>query len=334
MNIAFFSAKSYETKAFNEVNKDFNFQISYFESGLTKDTVSMAKGFEAICAFVNDKVDAAVLAGLKEMGVKVIALRSAGFNNVDLLTADSLGIKVVRVPAYSPHSIAEHAVGLILTLSRKIHKAYNRVREGNFSLEGLTGFELRGKVVGVIGTGNIGTAFAQIMHGFGCIVLAYDPLHNPELEKTGVMYTSLEKIYTESDFISLHCPLTPSTKHIIDEKAVALMKSTVMIVNTGRGALIDTQAIIEALKKKQIGYLALDVYEYEDKLFFKDLSETVIEDDMIARLLTFPNVLITAHQAFLTDIALSQIANTTLANLLSFEKGEKLLNEVNKSFLK
>ena len=329
MKLAFFNTKTYEKIAFEIQNKEFKLDITFFDLGLTKETVSVLKGFEAVCVFVNDKLDAELLSSLKAVGVKLIALRSAGFNNVDLVAANSLGIKVVRVPAYSPSSIAEHAVGLVLTLSRKIHKAYNRVRDGNFSLEGLTGFELQGKVVGVIGTGKIGTAFAKIMHnGFGCTVIAYDPNPNHELEKSGIMYTSLEKIYSESDIISLHCPLNPATKHIINSKSFELMKPNILIVNTGRGALIDTKAIIEALKKKQIGQLALDVYEYEDKLFFKDLSDTVIEDDLIERLLTFPNVLITAHQAFLTDTALTQIAKITLGNIQSFEKGKKLENEV------
>lgn len=329
MKLAFFNTKTYDKTAFEEENKAFGQDICYFELGLTKETVSVLKGFDAVCVFVNDKLDAELLASLKEAGVKLVALRSAGFNNVDLVAANSLGIKVVRVPAYSPSSIAEHAVGLILTLSRKIHKAYNRVRDGNFSLEGLTGFELRDKVVGVIGTGKIGAAFAKIMHnGFGCTVIAYDPIPNPELEKSGIMYTSLDKIYSESDVISLHCPLNPASKHIINSKSFELMKPNVLIVNTGRGALIDTKAVIEALKKKQIGQLALDVYEYEDKLFFKDLSDTVIEDDLIERLLTFPNVLITAHQAFLTDTALSQIARITLENIQAFENGKKLENEV------
>lgn len=335
MKLAFFNTKSYDKTAFEEENKEFGESITYFELGLTKETVSVLNGYDAVCVFVNDKLDAELLASLKTAGIKLVALRSAGFNNVDLVAADSLAIKVVRVPAYSPCSIAEHAVGLVLTLARKIHKAYNRVRENNFSLEGLTGFELRGKIVGVIGTGKIGAAFAKIMHnGFGCTVIAYDPNPDPELEKIGVMYTSLEKIYSESDVISLHCPLNPATKHIINVQSFELMKPSVLIVNTGRGALIDTKAVIEALKKKQIGQLALDVYEYEDKLFFKDLSETVIEDDIIARLLTFPNVLITAHQAFLTDTALSQIAKITLENIQAFEKGEKLENEVNVSFVK
>jgi D-lactate dehydrogenase len=335
MKIAFFNTKSYDKHAFEEENKAFGQNITYFELGLTKETVSVLNGFDAVCVFVNDKLDAEMLSTMKTAGIKLIALRSAGFNNVDLVAADTLGIKVLRVPAYSPNSISEHAVGLILTLARKIHKAYNRVRENNFSLEGLTGFELRGKVVGVIGTGNIGAAFAKTMHnGFGCTVIAYDPFPDKELEKIGVMYTSLQKIFSESDIISLHCPLTPATKHVINADSFALMKPSVMIVNTGRGALIDTKAVISALKKKQIGSLALDVYEYEDKLFFKDLSATVIEDDLILRLLTFPNVLITAHQAFLTETALGEIASTTLANVTAFEKGEKLENEVNVSFMK
>jgi D-lactate dehydrogenase len=334
MKIAFFSAKSYDKTFFDEANKHFNYHIVYLEASLAKETYALAKGCEAVCVFVNDKLDAEVLTGLHQLGIKIVALRCAGFNNVDLAAAAQLGMKVVRVPAYSPHSVAEHAVGLVLALSRKIHKAYNRVKEGNFSLEGLTGFELHSKVVGIIGTGNIGTVFANIMQGFGCKVLAYDPTPNQVLVNAGVEYTSLPQLFAESDIVSLHCPLNPATKHIINKESVRRMKPHVMIVNTGRGALIDTQAIIEALKKKQIGYLAIDVYEYEDKLFFKDLSESVIQDDLILRLLTFPNVLITAHQAFLTETALHEIAHTTLNNLSLYKTRANLANEVNLDWVK
>lgn len=328
MKIAFFSTKSYDKEFFTKEEVKYSQAITFLEPSLTIETAALAKGHNAVCVFVNDKVDANVLELLREAGVKLIALRCAGFNNVDLETANELGIKVVRVPAYSPDAVAEHAVALILALNRKTHKAYNRVREGNFSLERLTGFELKGKVVGVIGTGKIGIAFAKIMHGFGCTVLAYDKYPNPSLGNSGIIYAQLEQIFSESDIISLHCPLTPESKHMINEEAIKLMKPSVMIINTGRGALIDTSAIIRALKRHKIGYLGIDVYENEDKLFFKDLSETVIQDDMIMRLLTFPNVLITAHQAFLTDNALHQIASVTLSNVASFEKGEKLVNEV------
>lgn len=334
MTIAFFSTKSYDKEFFTHVNVEFQQKITFLEPALSKETVALAKGYEAVCVFVNDKADSEILTLLKAQGIKLIALRCAGFNNIDLEEAKKQGIKVVRVPAYSPHAVAEHAVALILTLNRKTHKAYNRVRESNFSLENLTGFDLNGKVVGVIGTGKIGTTFARIMHGFGCKILAYDKFPDPTLEKEGIMYVQKESIFSEADIISLHCPLTPETKHIIDEEAISLMKPNVMIINTGRGALLDTAAIITALKKKQIGYLGLDVYEYEDKLFFKDLSETVIEDELITRLLSFPNVLITAHQAFLTDTALEQIAKTTLTNVSQFEKGETLLNEVKTELLR
>jgi len=328
MKIAFFSTKSYDKEFFAKEEVKYGQAITFLEPSLTTETVPLVKGHDAVCVFVNDKVDATIMASLKEFGVKIVALRCAGFNNVDLEAADKHGIKVVRVPAYSPDAVAEHAVALILTLNRKTHKAYNRVREGNFSLEKLTGFELRGKVVGVIGTGKIGIAFAKIMHGFGCTILAFDKYPDSSLGSSGIIYAQLEQIFSESDIISLHCPLTPETKHLINEAAIKLMKPSTMIINTGRGALIDTSAIIRALKRHQIGYLGMDVYEHEDKLFFKDLSETVIEDDMISRLLTFPNVLITAHQAFLTDKALEQIATITLSNVSGFEKGEKLLNEV------
>jgi D-lactate dehydrogenase len=328
MKIAFFSTKSYDKTFFTKVNEVEKHDLSFFEPSLTKETALLAKGHEAVCVFVNDKVDAEVLDRLSQLGIKLIALRCAGFNNVDLPYAAKCHIKVVRVPAYSPESVAEHAVALILTLNRKTHKAYNRVREGNFSLERLTGFELHGKVVGVIGTGKIGAAFCSIMHGFGCKVIAYDPYPNPELEKKGIMYTQLEKIFTESDIISLHCPFTPETKHIINAAAIELMKPSVMLINTGRGALIDTPAIISALKKQTIDYLGIDVYEHEDKLFFKDLSETVIEDEMISRLISFPNVLVTAHQAFLTETALEQIAEITLSSVSSFAKGAPLKNEI------
>jgi len=334
MKIAFFSTKSYDKEYFDSSNKEFQHSISYFEPSLNNETTTLAIGNDAVCVFVNDKLDANVIEKLKEIGVKLIALRCAGFNNVDLEAANRVGIKVVRVPAYSPHAVAEHAMALILTLNRKTHKAYNRVRDGNFSLENLTGFELNGKTVGVIGTGKIGATFAGIMQGFGCQVVAYDPFPNIELESKGVKFVKLEELFTKSDIISLHCPLTPETKHIVNEIALAKMKPTAMIVNTGRGALIDTKAIIQALKKKQIGYLALDVYEYEDKLFFKDLSETMIEDELIIRLLTFPNVLITAHQAFLTDNALNQIAETTLENISTFGRGGKLDNELGLAFVK
>ena len=265
---------------------------------------------------------------LNRLGVKLIALRCAGFNNVDLPSAGANNIKVVRVPAYSPHAVAEHAVALILTLNRKTHKAYNRVREGNFSLERLTGFDLFEKTVGVVGTGKIGEAFCNIMLGFGCKVLAFDLIENKELAAKGVEYLPLIDVLQQSSILSLHCPLTELTKHVINQQAIAMMKDEVMLINTSRGALIDTAAVIDALKSGKISYLGLDVYEQEEKLFFNDLSENVIQDDMIMRLLSFPNVLITSHQGFFTEEALTQIAQITLGNIDAFEAGLPLKNSV------
>jgi D-lactate dehydrogenase len=258
----------------------------------------------------------------------LIALRSAGFNHVDLVAAEELGMTVVRVPAYSPYAVAEHAVGLILSLNRKIHRSYNRVREGNFALDGLLGFDLYGTTIGIIGTGRIGIVFAQIMKGFGCRLLAYDPYPNQECRDLGVEYVDLPTLYAQSDIISLHCPLTPDTYHIIDEKALAQVRPGVMLINTSRGALVDTAAVIEAMKTGQVGYLGLDVYEEEEDLFFEDLSGEVIHDDLFARLLTLPNVLVTGHQAFFTRNALQRIASTTIDNITAFEQGRPLENQV------
>ncbi|MEO1449591.1 MAG: 2-hydroxyacid dehydrogenase, partial [Bacteroidota bacterium] len=259
-------------------------------------------------------------------GLKIIALRCAGFNNVDLEIAKKRGVQVVRVPAYSPFAVAEHAVALILTLNRKVHKAYNRVREGNFALDRLDGFDLYGKTVGVVGTGKIGRVFATIMRGFGCDVVAHDPYPHAEIEAMGIPYVPLNELLQKSDIVSLHCPLTPETKHMIDADTLALMKPEAMLINTSRGGLVDTGAVIQALKHRRLGYLGIDVYEQEENLFFQDLSETVIEDDTIGRLMSFPNVLITAHQAFFTREALTQIARTTLGSLTAFEGGEELVN--------
>jgi D-lactate dehydrogenase len=314
MKITFFSAKPYDREIFNSLNKSFGFEIEYFETHLGPHIINAVDHTDAVCVFVNDKLDAGVLGELSLKGVKVVALRCAGFNNVDLEAAKKLGIKVCRVPAYSPEAVAEHAVTVILTLNRKTHKAYNRVREQNFSLNGLMGFNLYGKTVGVLGTGNIGTSFCKIMMGFGCKVIAFDVAPNPELVALGVSYLTKEEVFKSSDILSLHCPLNESTHHIINKEALARMKKGVMIINTSRGGLIDTKAVIDALKSKQIGYLGLDVYEHEGKLFFRDLSANIIEDDTIQRLMSFPNVLITAHQAFFTSEALHQIASTTLKN--------------------
>jgi D-lactate dehydrogenase len=281
-----------------------------------------------VCVFVNDQLDKSVLGTIARSGTRLVALRCAGFNNVDLAAAHDLGMTVVRVPAYSPHAVAEYAVGLILTLNRKIHRAYNRVREGNFALDGLLGFDLNNRTVGIIGTGQIGAVVAQILKGFGCCLIAHDPFPNPALAEFNVRYTELSEVFAEADILTLHCPLTPDTYHLINTQALQEMKTGVMLINTSRGALLDTQAVIEALKSGKIGYLGLDVYEEEADLFFEDLSGRVIQDDVFARLLTFPNVLITGHQAFFTRNALEQIAATTLANITAFEHRETTPTEV------
>jgi D-lactate dehydrogenase len=327
MKVAVFSTKSYDKEFFNKANVEKHHELAYFETALKAKTVRLAEQCDAVCVFVNDCLNKEVVTQLAAINVKVIALRCAGFNNVDIEAARDNDIKVLRVPAYSPHAVSEHAIALILTLNRKTHKAYNRVREGNFSLERLTGFELYGKTVGVIGTGRIGAIFANTMQGFGCHVVAFDKYQNQQLLSAGVKYCTLEEVFKNSDIISLHCPLTPETNRIINKESIALMKKGVMIINTSRGKLIDTDAAIDALKDGQIGYLGIDVYEQEENLFFKDLSEIIIADDKISRLMTFPNVLVTSHQAFFTDNALTQIANTTLQNLTGFEKG--CINEQN-----
>jgi len=321
MKVAVFSTKSYDREFLDQANASGIHELFYYEASLKERTVRLTEGFDAVCVFVNDMLTAPVIDGLAENGIKVIVLRCAGFNNVDVEEASRKGINVLRVPAYSPHAVAEHAVALIMTLNRKTHKAYNRVREGNFSIERLTGFELDGKVTGVVGTGRIGTIFARIMLGFGCTILAHDAYPNKSLIEAGVKYVSMDELLSQSDIISLHCPLTPDTHHMINEQSIALMKQGVMLINTSRGKLIDTNAVIKALKDGQIGYMGLDVYEQEESLFFKDLSEIVIRDDKISRLMTFPNVLITAHQAYFTDNALIQISKTTLQNLSDYEQG-------------
>ena len=326
MKIAFFSTKSYDREFFDRYVS--THEIIYFEAQLDEQTVNLATGCNAVCVFVNDKLNEVVITELKKLNVQLIVLRCAGFNNVNLDAAKFYGISVARVPAYSPHAVAEHAVALILTLNRKTHKAYNRIREGNFSLERLTGFDLYGKTVGVIGTGKIGQAFCNIMLGFGCKVLAFDLIvHQPTAAK-GVEYLPLMDILQQSDIISLHCPLNEQTKQVINEHSLSLMKDGVMLINTSRGGLIDTKEVVKALKSGRIGYLGLDVYEQEEKLFFNDLSENVIQDDLIMRLLSFPNVLITSHQGFFTEEALTQIAQTTLQNLDDFAAGVTLKNLV------
>jgi len=327
MTLTFFSTQPYDRTFFEEHNKSFGFTLNFLEVQLNEQTVQLANS-EAVCVFVNDRVNKVVVSQLSKQGVKVIALRCAGYNNVDLQACADHNIKVVRVPAYSPEAVAEHAVAMIMTLNRKTHKAYNRVREQNFSLNGLLGFDLHGKTIGVIGTGNIGKAFCKIMLGFGCEVLAYDIKPNDELVKSGVKYVSLNDLLSKSDVISLHCPLNANTKYLINSTSVQQMKPGVMLINTSRGGLIDTKAAIQGLRNSRISALGIDVYEQEENLFFKDLSEEIIEDDTIARLMSFPNVLVTAHQGFFTHEALAQIAMVTLSNIQAFEKGEKLLNEV------
>jgi len=315
MKITFFSTQPYDKQFFNQYNDSFGFELEYFETQLTLQTVSLIDNAIAICVFVNDKADAAVIKLLAAKGVKIIALRCAGFNNVDLEAAKQHGIKVCRVPAYSPQAVAEHALAMILTLNRKTHKAYNRVREQNFSLNGLLGFDIHGKTVGVIGTGNIGKAFCKLMTGFDCKILAFDIIANKDIEALGVEYVSLMEVLQQSDIISLHCPLNEQTRHIISSQTIGMMKKGVMLINTSRGGLIDTPAVIKALKSCHIAYLGIDVYEQEEKLFFRDLSQDIIEDDTIQRLMSFPNVLVTAHQAFFTKEALTQIALITLRNI-------------------
>ena len=319
MKVAVFSTQTHDQCTFEAVNESVKHELSFFKEHLHLNTAPLAAGFSAICCFVNDELTAPVLEVLATGGTKLIALRTAGYNHVDLIAAKRLGLTVVRVPAYSPYAVAEHAVGLILSLNRHIHRAYCRVREANFSLHGLLGFDLHGCTVGVIGMGKIGQAFARIMMGFGCHVLAYDPQVNVPLEN--VSYVTLDELYQQSKIISLHCPLTKATLHLINKKNLAKMPKGVMLINTSRGAVIETQAAIDALKTGQLGYLGLDVYEEEEHLFFEDLSETIISDDCFARLQTFPNVLITGHQGFFTREALHNIAETTLNNIRQYAQG-------------
>ncbi|MFQ5846349.1 MAG: 2-hydroxyacid dehydrogenase [Candidatus Methylomirabilales bacterium] len=328
MKVAVFSTKPYDRTFLEAANAAHGHGLVFFEPHLTHETSTLAAGFPAVCVFVNDRLDASVLGALARQGTRVIALRCAGFNNVDLAAAADLGLSVVRVPAYSPHAVAEHAVALILALNRKIHRAHARVREGNFALEGLLGFDLCGRTVGIVGTGKIGAVIARIMKGFGCQLQAHDPFRNPECEALGVHYVSLSELLARSDIVTLHCPLTPDTHHLINPAVLGQMKPGVMLINTSRGAVIDTGAVIDALKSGQIGYLGLDVYEEEADLFFEDLSGRVIQDDVFARLLTFPNVIITGHQAFFTEQALRSIAETTLANLSDCEQGRACPNAV------
>lgn len=331
MKIAFFSAKSYNQKSFNLANQDYSHDLTFFEPRLTVKTIALAAGFPAVCVFINDELDAATLRELAANGTELIAMRCAGYNNVDLAVAQELKLTVVRVPAYSPYAVAEHAAGLILMLNRKLYKAYNRVREDNFELKGLLGFDLHNKTVGVIGTGKIGECFARIMNGFGCKLLAYDIQENVSMLEMGAKYVDLSTLLGSADVISLHCPLLPDTYHLINSDSIQQLKPGAMLINTSRGGLIDTDAAIEGLKSGKIGYLGIDVYEDEGSLFFQDLSDTIIQDDTFQLLQSFSNVVVTAHQAFFTQEAIANIANTTLTNISEIERTGRCHNEVAKS---
>ena len=325
MRVVVFSTKPHDRQFLNEANAG-RHELVFLEPRLVQETAGLAAGAEAVCLFVHDHADEPILKALADLGVRHIALRCAGFNNIDVAAAGRLGISVARVPAYSPHGVAEHAAALLLTLNRRVHRAYTRVRDGNFALEGLLGFDLHGKTVGVVGTGKIGVCFAAIMRGFGCRVLAHDIAENPDALALGVEYCAIDRLFAESHVISLHCPLTPKTRHLIDANSLARMRSGVFIINTGRGPLIDTSAVIRGLKSGKIGALALDVYEEEEGVFYEDLSGGILADDQLARLLTFPNVLVTSHQAFFTREAILAIAQTTMGNLDDFAAGRPCPN--------
>jgi D-lactate dehydrogenase len=329
VRVAVFSSKPYDERSLRAAVGASAHELDFFETRLSPDVAPLAAGYEAVCVFVHDDLSRSVLHQLAEGGTRLVALRAAGFNNVDLEVAKELGIRVCRVPAYSPYAVAEHAVALMLSLVRRTYRAYNRVRDGNFALDGLLGFDLHGRRVGVVGTGRIGTVFAQIMKGFGCELLAFDPYPNETITALGARYVSLEQLFAEADIIALHVPLTPETYHLVNRESLAQVKRGLLLVNTSRGGLIDTEAAIEALKDGRLGALALDVYEEEDEVgFFEDQSASIIQDDTFARLLTFPNVLITAHQAFFTAEALANIAETTMANLTAFEETGSPIHEV------
>lgn len=332
MRVAVFATKSYDRRFLDEANRGLDHRLTYFEPRLDASTAALAEGHDAVCVFVNDRLDRATLEALAGLGVRIVALRCAGYNNVDLRTADRLGLQVVRVPAYSPEAVAEFTLALLLALDRNIHRAWARVRENNFALDGLIGRNLSGRTAGVIGTGRIGALVARALRlGFGCEVLAHDVAEDAELVAAGVRYVPRDRLLAESDIVTLHCPLTPDTHHLIDAAAIARARPGVLIVNTSRGALIDTLALIDGLKSRQVGGVALDVYEQEADLFFEDLSNEIVEDDVFQRLLTFPNVLVTGHQAFLTEEALRAIAETTLGNLSDAEAARPLVNRVTAS---
>ncbi|WP_028453518.1 2-hydroxyacid dehydrogenase [Chitinilyticum aquatile] len=329
MRIAVFDSKPYDEQALNEANAAHGYELAFFGDRLSRSTVPLAAGFDVVCPFVNDRVDACTLEQLAQLGVKLVALRCAGFNNVDLAAAEKYGIRVVRVPAYSPEATAEHAFALLLTLTRKTHRAFNRVRDGNFSLDGLVGFTLHGKTFGVIGTGKIGQACIRIARGFGCRVLAYDLYPNAALAaELGFEYASLDEIFPQADILSLHAPLMANTHHLVNATSIARMKRGVVLINTSRGGLVDSQALLDALKDGQIGGVGMDVYEHEEGVFFEDLSGEALMDDILARLTTFPNVMITSHQGYLTTEALANIAGTVFGNVADFAAGKPLVNEV------
>lgn len=324
MKIAFYSAKEYDKELFGECGGAHEFL--FLKDHLGVDTASLSLGFEVVCVFVNDELDQPVLERLYAAGVRLVALRCAGFNNVDVVAASELGIKVVRVPSYSPHAVAEHAVAMLLTLNRKTHRAYNRVREGNFELNGLMGFDLVGKTVGVFGSGKIGLAFCRIMRGFGCNVIVCDPFPSEEAKQYSLV--TKEELFSQSDIVSLHCPLLEETHHLYDVETFAQSKRGFTLINTGRGGLVNAKAAIEALKSGQLGYLGMDVYEEEKDYFFDDQSSGIIQDDVLMRLMTFPNVLITGHQGFFTKEALQGIVETTMENITAYASGDELVNEV------
>lgn len=328
MQVAVFSTKPYDRQFFAAANEAQQHALTFFEPRLTLETCALASGFPAVCVFVNDQLNRQVLSQLAEGGTRLLALRCAGFNNVDLVAAQELGFTAVRVPAYSPYAVAEHTIALILALNRKIYRAYSRVREGNFALEGLLGFDLHGRTAGVVGTGRIGAVAAKILSGFGCRLLAHDPFPNAEVLALGAEYVALPVLLRDSDIVTLHCPLVPETHHLINAETLSHFKPGAMLINTSRGALIDTSAVIRGLKSGKIGALGLDVYEEEADMFFEDLSNHMLQDDVFARLLTFPNVVITGHQAFFTREALTAIAETTLANIADFAAGQPCANAV------
>lgn len=329
MKIAFFDTRSYDKKSFVQANKEFNYEIDFRDYKLNENTALTARGYDVVCVFVNDVVNAEVIKILSECGVKLIALRCAGFNNVDLKAAGEAGIKVVRVPAYSPYAVAEHGIALLMALTRHIPQAYLRTKTANFNIEGLTGRDLFGLTAGILGTGKIGRIMADILMGFGMKIIAYDPFPNNDWAKEkNIEYVGLDEIFQKSDVLSLHCPLTEETKHVVNHDRMKMMKHDAVIINTGRGALIDSKALVHALKHGHIGGIGMDVYEEESKYFFNDWSTDIMTDDVLARLLTFPNVIITGHQAFLTTNALKNLAETTLENIKSFAAGAELVNEV------